>query len=361
MWCVAQFSRFVLGNADTLKKTQLCDSPCIVIHDKPDNTEKIDKIDLIEIEPPKVADSCKSRSPFDDVCMRYSCTHAYLANSFEDLPRWDMESTVVTACSFVRDVLGSSGINYKCISTRVAICACYSISWKHNSDEIFSLIPFGHSFLTVCYGAMFLNLGLINEVETQPEWLHRCIEHLEGQIIVMLSQKMFAYSVLNPICKLMAAAEELVSFESDDCYENNVQTDFLLILRKVAGFLSVFVQICESYDKELTATFNDFSIKGKEYNSTNISWEDAFLLLFSHAAIQARVSTILPAAVSVRIKTPNCTAINVAIRLASMYLECHDRLKVGDVPKTVSITDKIAFKMVAVENMQNVLNLLKSI
>ena len=351
MWCVYKIGSLVLG-LDINKKSQLRDSPCLVVHHK-ETVEKVDKLDIIEAEPTKVADQKPLLSQLDEIGVRYYATHNRLAASFEDSPLWDMDGVVLAACSFARDVLGSSKIDYDCISTRVAICACYTISWKFQCDDLI-VIPFGHSFLTTCYGSLFFNLKAINNVEILPERLHRCIEHIEGQIIVMLAGKLFAYAALNPVCNLMTAAEELVSVDSD---EDEINPNFLLVLNKVIGFFGVFVQISESNDTELTAVLNDLKLNN-EYSRT--IWTDGFLLLFSRAATNAGVGNIVPSVVFVHSKTPNSSAVEIAKRVSSTYLACHDRLNVGNVLSIDSMTDKIALKMVALDNIRIVLNSLTS-
>ena len=348
MWRLNQLGKLELVTVENRKQTRLCDSPCLVIHHK-ETVEKIDKSDTIEAEPTKVADQKPSLSRLDEIGTRYWNTHQNLANSFDDSPLWDVDGVVLAACSFARDILGSSKINYNCISTRVAICACYTISWKFQCDDLL-MIPFGHSFLTTCYGAMFFNLKGINNVEILPERLHRCIEHIEGQIIVLLAGKIFAYAALNPVCNLMTAAEELVSVDSD---EDEINPNFLLVLNKVIGFFGVFIQISESNDTELTAVFNDLRIHGE---CSRTIWTSGLLLLFSRAATHAGVGSIVPSAVFVRCKTPTNGAVEIAKRVASMYIECHDRLNVGDVLSIDSMTDKIALKMVALDNIRIVLS-----
>jgi len=303
-------------------------------------------------EPPNVvANSHERLSPLDNVCMRYWVCHQHLAKPLEDCPRWDMENIVVAACSFVRDVFNRYMVDYGSLSARLAICACYTISWKHNSDHHI-LVPPGHSFLTTCYRSMFLNLDHIATLETQLDTLHDAIEYIEGQIAMRLHTRMFAYSVLNPTCRLMDFAEKILA----EC-ENDIKASYFLVLRKVSGCFGALVQMCESYDRGLTNMFNH----DKTPQDSATAWEDAFLLLFSNAAIHARVSSVIPARVSIHVSRPSRAAVGVAVRLVSMYLECHDRLRVDVVTANEPATDKTARTIISIKNMQKVLVSLQSI
>ena len=230
-----------------------------------------------------------SPQPLDEVCLRYWSCHKHIGMCFAEYTHWDMDGIVVTACSFAREILQNVDIDYTEISVRVAICACYTISWKKNTDDNFYDGLGQHSFLTACYSTMYLNMFRLNSsIERDQHMLHNFIEHMEGQIVTRIWTRIFAYSLLNPACRMTSIIDMALPEVGETASKLLV-----VIFRKVAGFVNMLVQVCESYDHELTRMFNDVENKP---NKT----EEALLLLCTYAAVQAGV--LLPDDVLARAK-----------------------------------------------------------
>ena len=306
----------------------------------------------IEIENVKIEPSAmeivpyEAFTPLDGICARYWSCHQKLGRFLGGNPRCDPDGIIITACSIARYVLSNYKINYDEVSIRVAICACYTIAWKNNSDNLF-IFPVGHSFLTACYSVMFRNLSTVSVLETQPRRLHHSIEHVEGQILTRVYARMFSYSSCNPICKTLLLADTILSGEPSAC----LKTDYLIVLRDVTGLFGSLIQISESYDAELSQNFNECTqtpqIGGVVESKT--TWEDAFLILCFHAAHHAGVRASIPSAVSARVAAAPPSAVRLSIRMASLYIRCSSRVR------TESKGESAAGKMVEIINIHRVL------
>ena len=134
----------------------------------------------------------------------------------------------------------------------------------------------------------------------------------------------------------------------------------MLTLRKVAGFLSALIQISDSHDSDLTEMFNDSCLTQPDRAN---AWQDAVLMLYTHAAIHTDARETLPTSVCTHVVTASTDAhtIDVACRLVTLYIKCNDRVRFSGVLFSDSDSDKLARRIVSPCTMQSVLASLVSV
>ena len=294
-------------------------------------------------------------SPLDDVCSRLWCVHQAIGTCLGGQTRWDLDGIVVAACAFARDLLLPSDVDYESFAMRVAVCSCYTLAFKNGTDHMVppSLLYPNSSFLTTTYHAMFFNLPTISEVESQPKRLHQSIAHVEGQLLARIWQRLYAHATLGPTGRLENLVASLVMRSARPNADDPIHKymEFFEVTRRVAGFLNALVLVSESCDANLTDRFH------RAQAGTAV--EEALLLICAYAITNAVVECKIPVCVASYLTTIDAESNDVAIRILSVYLACHDRLKHANIRTFSKHPDADANKLVCPMVMKRALGMLQ--
>ena len=310
--------------------------------DKPpvERTPSPDSV-LIEMDDPPVASApsgaahSATLSPLDGVCSRYWNVFQSMGLVLEGLPRWDQDGVVVAACSFARHVLQSHEIDYDNLTLRMAVAACFSLAYKHGSDHHppSAIIYPGHTFLTTVYHGLFLDMKGISPIEKHVTLLHEAIEHIEGQIVVRIWNRIFEHATLTAVGRAENLVESII-LTGGGLVE--MQMPFFSTLRKFAGFLTCLVHVGESCDSDLVRLFHG--------SDGGTQAEEALLLLFvySTCVLRPHVAVRAPKCVIAHVNAMEGKSTDVAVRLASLFLACSGRLRFPRTKQFASLEDKDA-------------------
>ena len=302
-------------------------------------------------------------SPLDNVCLRYWCVFQTFGLVIDGHPRWDEEGVVSGACNLARGALEPSEVDYDNVTVRLVVCACFTLSFKHASDEWppCRLRHPGQSVLTSIYHSLFLNIRTCSAVESSPDRLHRTIEHIEGQIVQRTWWTLFQHCVLSPAGRIENLSRSILLGDADATGATDAHHEaFLRVLRKMAGFLTVLVAVSESCDPGLVSIFQCGGSGGGS-GGGSAKPEEALLLVCVCAMSHARphVEVRPPSAVVSHCASADAETAAMAVRIASLFLSCSERLKFARVRKYAASEDEDASRMLREVVLERVLATLR--